>query len=209
MRARDVMSSPVITVTPDTTAKDAADLLASNGFTALPVINDDDRLIGIVTEADVVRDRFPRDPRYRNAYQEEVLGVSARPHRPAATVGEVMTTSVISMGAGTDVVDLVTAMLDNKVRAMPIVDGSRVVGIVTRRDLLRVLARDDQQIATDIRHRLGNYGGPQRWTVNVHDGAAAIRDEFDNATDRHVVTVLAEAVPGVTSAEVTSKTAAG
>ena len=135
MRARDVMSSPVITVTPDCCVKEAADLLASKGFTALPVVNDDDRLIGIVTETDVMRDQFPRHPTYRNDAHDSPLP----PHRPAATVGEVMTTSVIGMGAGTTVVDLVTAMLDDNVRAMPIVDGSRIVGIVTRRDLLRFL----------------------------------------------------------------------
>ncbi len=108
------------------------------------------------------------------------------PHAPAATVGAVMTTPVIGMGVGTDVVDVVTAMLDDRVRSIPIVDGSRVVGIVTRRDLVRMLARDDQAIAADVRHRLAMYGVPDRWTVAVHDGAVAIGDEFDNPTDRHV-----------------------
>ncbi|WP_291412894.1 CBS domain-containing protein [Actinophytocola sp.] len=59
MRARDIMSSPVITVRPDTTIKAAAGLLATHGFTALPVVADDDRLIGIVTEADLVTTRGP------------------------------------------------------------------------------------------------------------------------------------------------------
>src|SRR5438270_6785063 len=70
MRARDVMTSPAITVTPGTTVKEAATLLAVNGFTALPVLDDDDRLIGIVTEADLVRDRFPYDPRYRHLHPD-------------------------------------------------------------------------------------------------------------------------------------------
>jgi CBS domain-containing protein len=98
------------------------------------------------------------------------------------------------MGAGADVVDVVTAMLSAGVRSMPIVDGSRVVGIVTRRDLMRALVRDDDRtIAADVRHRLAMYGGPDRWTVDVHDGAVAIGDEFDNATDQHVAEVLTEA----------------
>ncbi len=63
MRARDIMSTPVTTVRPGTTVKEAAALLATNGFTALPVVDDGDRIIGIVTEADLVRDRVPRDPR--------------------------------------------------------------------------------------------------------------------------------------------------
>ena len=203
MRARDVMSSPVITVTPETSVKEAANLLSANGFTALPVLDEDDRLIGIVTEADLVRDRFPRDPRYRHAYFADVDGVPENGRPLPTRVGEVMTSPVTAMSATTDVVELVGVMLGDRVRSMPIVDGSRVVGIVTRRDLVRVLARDDKAIAVDVRHRLAKYGGPERWTVSVHDGEVEITDQFDNATDRHVATVLAEAVPGVVRAHAT------
>lgn len=200
MRALDIMSSPVVTVAPDTAVKHAAELLASNGFTALPVV-DAGGLIGIVTEADVVRDRFPRDPRYRvtDGY-DSAAQVSVAP----STVGAVMTTPAVGMGAGTDVVDLVAAMLNDRIRSMPIVDGSRVVGIVTRRDLVRALARDDHTIAQDVRHQLAMFGGPHRWTVEVDDGVVTIGDEFDSAADRHAAAVLAEAVPGVTSACVNS-----
>jgi CBS domain-containing protein len=181
--------------------------LASNGFTTLPVLDDDGRLIGILTEADVMRGRFPRDPRYHHAVDGDILGADETPQVPAVAVDAVMTTPAIGMGAGADVVDVVTAMLSACVRSMPIVDGSRVVGIVTRRDLVRVLARDDQAIAADVRHRLAMYGRPYRWTVAVHDGAVAIGDEFDSPTDRHVVAVLAEAVSGVTTVRVASHAA--
>jgi len=208
MQARDIMGTPVITVTAATTVKAAATLLASNGYTTLPVLDADERLIGVVTEADIVRDRFPRDPRYYCTDEAgllggQILGAEDAPRVPAATVGEVMTSPAISVGARTDVVDLVTAMRDGGVRAMPIVEGSRVVGVVTRRDLLRTLGRDDRKIATDVRHRLDIYGGPDRWTVEVCDGAVSIHDTFDNAADRHAATVLAEAVRGVVVAHVT------
>ena len=150
MRARDIMTTPVVTVTPVTPIKEAAATLAGNGFTALPVVDAGDRLIGIVTEADIA--------------------VLAR------------------------------ALLDAGHRSMPIVDGSRVVGIVTRRDIVRVIARDDQAIAEDVRHRLAIYGGDRRWRVEVHEGMVTIGDQFDDETDRHVATVLAEAVPGVVRA---------
>ena len=204
MQARDMMSSPVVTVRPETTVKDAAILLASNGFTALPVLDHNDGLVGIITEADVVRDRFPRDPRYHNPDEEDVAGLGDARQAAASTVGAVMTSPAIGMGADTDVVDLVTAMLTDRVRSMPILKDSRVVGVVTRRDLVRALAREDDAISRDVRHRLANYGGPYRWTVGVHDGAVDILDEFDNATDRHVAEVLAEAVPGVTAVQVAS-----
>ena len=207
MRARDLMSTPVITVTPEMSVKQAAVLLSSHGFTALPVVDDDDGLIGIITEADVVRGRFPRDPRYRHVYAQYIADtVDDFVPSVAATVGAVMTTPVTAMDAGTDVVDLCTAMLDTSVRSMPIVEGCRVVGMVTRRDLVRALARDDQAIAADVRHRLGMYGGPDRWSVEVHDGQVLLGDEFEDATDRHVATVLAEAVPGVTGVHTVGST---
>jgi CBS-domain-containing membrane protein len=87
MRARDIMSSPVVTVTPDTTVKDAANLLASNGFTALPVLDSDGRLARVVTEADVVRDRFPHDLRY-NVSEHDLPLVDGSQREPGTTVGE-------------------------------------------------------------------------------------------------------------------------
>jgi CBS domain-containing protein len=194
MRARDIMTKTVTTVAPETPIKAAAAALAGNGFTALPVVDGDDRLIGIVTEADLVRDRVPRDPRALCHPGDELATATT------TTVGEVMTTAVVAMGQGTDVALLAKALLDSGYRSMPIVDGSRVVGIVTRRDIVRVIARDDHTIAEDVRHRLEIYGGDRRWRVEVRDGMVTIGDEFDDEADRHVATVLAEAVPGVVRA---------
>ena len=194
MRARDIMTAPVITVRPGTSIKAAAALLAEHGFTALPVLDEDDRLVGIVTEADIVRDRVPRDPRAPiHVDRSDAVPVTT-------TVGEVMTTPVVAMGPGTDVALLGKALLESGFRSVPIVEGSVVVGIVTRRDIVRAIARDDDTIAADVRHRLEIYGGCGRWHVEVHGGVVSIADEFDDETDRHVATVLAEAVPGVTRA---------
>lgn len=195
MRARDIMTAPVITARPETTIKEAAALLAERGFTALPVLDDDNRLVGFVTEADLVRGRVPRDPRFLRHpdHQDVALPVTT-------TVGEVMTTPATAMGPGTDVAVLAKALLDDGHRSMPIVEGATVVGIVTRRDIVRTIARDDATIAADVRHRLEIYGNDRRWQVEVHDGVVSIGDKFDDETDRHVVTVLAEAVPGVVRA---------
>lgn len=196
MRARDIMSSPVVTVPVTLQVKAAAALLASRGFTALPVVDDDDRLIGIVTEADLVRDRIPRDPRSRVHPGAPTKGLSSRP-----TVGDVMSTPAVAMGPGTDVAVLASALLEARQRSMPIVDGSQVIGIVTRHDLVRVVGRDDSAIAKDVRHKLEVYGGPARWRVDVHNGVVSIDDKFHDEADRHVATVLAEAVPGVVRAD--------
>lgn len=192
MRARDLMTAPVITVHPWTSAKEAAELLSAHGFTALPVVDDDDRLVGIVTEADLIRGRIPADPRYVHEPREPIAG---------KTVGDLMTTPVTAMSTGTDVADLCQALVDARIRAMPIVDGSAVVGIITRGDVVRVLARDDSDIARDVKHRLEIYGGSGRWQVEVSDGFVHITDQFDDDSDRHVAQLLALAVPGVVAAE--------
>ena len=78
-----------------------------------------------------------------------------------------MTSPSPSVREGADVVDLVTTMRADGLRSMPVVDGPRLVGIVTRRDLARTLTRDDLAVATDVLHQLEIYGGHGRWTVEV------------------------------------------
>ncbi|GAA5112525.1 CBS domain-containing protein [Haloechinothrix salitolerans] len=186
-----------MTVRRETEIATAAKLLCDRGFTALPVVNDDDELVGIVTEADLVARRFPPDPRYRSGPDDGVILA-----RAGSTVADVMTTDVLTARTGTDVAALAEQMLTRHVRSVPVVEGDRVIGVVSRRDLVRTLARDDNMVARDVRHRLEIYGGPLRWTVSVHNGVARIRDTRDDLTDRHVATVIAESVPGVTRAEV-------
>jgi CBS domain-containing protein len=193
MRARDLMTAPVITVQPWTSAKEAAELLSTHGFTALPVVDDDDGLIGIVTEADLIRGRIPADPRHIPVHHEAAVA--------GRTVGDLMTSPATAMSSGTDVTDLCQALVDARIRAMPIVDGSAVVGIVTRGDIVRVLAREDTDIARDVKHRLEIYGGSGRWKIDVRDGCVHIADQFDDDTDRHVAQLLALAVPGVIAAD--------
>jgi CBS domain-containing protein len=196
MLASDIMTRTLVTVTATTSVPEAATLLASHGFTALPVVDDDRALIGLLTEIDILRDRFPHDPRFYCSDEGDIAPPATR--RPAATVGGVMTSPAPSVRAGADVVDVVAIMRADGLRSMPVVDGPRLVGIVTRRDLVRTLTRGDLAVATDVRHQLEIYGGHGRWTVEVDGGSVTITDALENDADRHVATVLAEAVRGVT-----------
>jgi signal-transduction protein with cAMP-binding, CBS, and nucleotidyltransferase domain len=180
MRAREIMTTPVLTLGAGTTAREAASRLAERGFSAAPVVAGDDRLVGIVTV-------------------NELTGAAGQ------TVGEVMRAPAASAGPDTDVVDLTSALLGSGQPAMPIVDGARVVGIVTRHDLMRV-GRDDASIARDVRRKLEVYGGPHHWEVHVDHGVVTIGDDATDdqttdETDRQVAAAVAEAVPGVVRAE--------
>jgi CBS domain-containing protein len=201
MRAQDVMSSPAVTLHPERSVRDAAKVLSSNGFTAAPVVDGNGRLLGMVTEADLVGDRILPDGRGRIWWEAET-SADPRASKPAATVGQVMTRPAVSVTPDADVRDVARMMLADQVRSIPVVDAMGVVGVVTRRDLLKLVARDDMSIAAAVRSHLAAYRGSDYWTVSVHDGAVAIVDDLDSATDRHVARVIAEAVAGVSSVEV-------
>ena len=195
MHARDIMTRSVVSVLPTAGVAQAAGTLTYRGFTALPVVDETGALIGIVTEADIIRHRFPIDlPADQNP---------AAPARSAAHVGQVMTSPAISVSHDADVTVAARVMLAGHYRCLPIVDGTMLVGVVTRSDILRALTRTDAEIAADIRTHLQVLGGHARWTVQVSDGEAVIRDGFHEASDRAVAQVLAEAVRGVISASIT------
>lgn len=195
MRVRDVMSRTVVTVRPHDSIRKAAALLVERGFTALPVVGHDGDLVGIVTEADLIPGRLPHDPR---------LGVLDQVTGPgiAGTVGDVMTCHVTVTTTTADVAVAARAMLDQRRRALPVVEDGRLAGIVTRRDLMRVVARDDDLVAADVRHRLDIYGGPGRFTVTAHDGVVVITDEHDDPADAHTTRAVAAAIPGVATVRV-------
>lgn len=182
MRARDIMTSPVITVTPDVPLKGAAALMVSHGFTALPVVDDDKQLIGIVTEADLVRGKYLEDAN--------------------AVVADVMTTPAVAMDAAAPAEMLARVMIDDQRRCIPIVDGSTVIGVVTRRDLVRVIARADTTVTAEVQRVLDMYGGGRKWTVTVNDGEAVIGAETTDEETERILVALADAVPGVLHARV-------
>lgn len=192
MKAREIMTVPVVTVHVDSSVREAATLLTQRRIISLPVLDDDGRIIGIISEADLIRDRMPHDPRSHLRPEEHEKA------DPARFVREIMSTTVICLGENADTADLAAVMLDNTIRAVPIVDGARVVGIVSRRDLLRTLLRDDAMIEADVSQRVCDYAGSAaRWNITVRDGVATIRGHFDDAVRREVITALASTVPGV------------
>ena len=197
MLARAVMSHPVVTVHPWTTVTDTATLLARHGFTAVPVLDDDNRLVGIVTEIDLLRGRVRPDPR-RSRWG---AGWSSGSY-PGNTVDEVVDDPVESLTPGADVADAVRMMSDERIRCLPIVDGGTVVGVVTRRDLLRLVVHDDCSIARDVDAALAGFNDPDRWTVGVQAAVVEIDDFRDCADDRELARRLVSALPGVTGVTV-------
>lgn len=196
MLVRDIMTRTVLTVPPAVPVRAVAALLTGRGLTALPVVDDTGSLVGIVTEADVLQDRIHHDPRSPLLTRELAAGP------PPTRVSDVMTTDVVTAEPWTDVADLVVQMRERGIRSVPVVDAGAVVGIVSRRDVVRTLTRADAAIADDVRHRLEIYAGPGRWAVAVDAGVVTLADPFTDPDERHTATVLAAAVRGVADVRV-------
>jgi CBS domain-containing protein len=191
MRVREVMSSPAVVVAPETSVKHAAAILDERGFTCLPVVDGDGKLAGAVSEADLLMNRFPPDPR---------VPIFERPEREvAATISDVMTADVLTVAPDDEVSVVLAALNAAGHRSVPVVDASTVVGVVTYRDLVHALARDDTLIAADVRRRLDLYGGSARWTVGVQGGEVTLGTEHRDPLDRSIALRVAESVLGVTS----------
>jgi CBS domain-containing protein len=196
------MTREVVTVGPETPAKYAAEVMAEHGFAAPPVV-DEDQLVGIVAEADVLRDRMPPDPRLHRRRDD-----GAERTALSLLVRGVMTTDVRCVEPVADVADVARVFVDERLRSVPVVDDGRLVGIVSRRDLLRALVRPDEE----IRHELlrlgeGYTGALDAWEVTVSQGVATIRrtrglPEPTAEVERQALPALARTVGGVVGVRV-------
>ena len=190
MRTCDVMSSPVVTVPPDAPLKEVAATLVEHGINAVPVVDAGDRLIGIVSEADLLS----LEP-----------GPSAFGGTAPRTAGEVMRKSVYTLTGDTDATAAARLMLRHRLKSVPVVAGERVVGMVARRDLLRLIARSDHAIQTDLDRRLKEeIQALQQLVVTVTGGAVTI-DAAASPLARQLLQGLAGKVPGVVEMRTTQR----
>jgi CBS domain-containing protein len=187
MRARDIMSRPVLSVGPDTTVRDGILRLTEKGFAALPVVDELGRVIGIFSESDAVR--------------ATMTTVDGSDHRDDP-VSAVMTAPVEVVAPGADIVTVAERMLAGRLRCLPVVEEGLLIGVVARRDLLRTIVRDDDVIGANVRSLLDDYAGSRRhWDVEVTKGAVVISGEFADEAERAVVGALGRTAAGVTGVE--------
>ena len=190
VRARDVMSRPVVSVTADTPLRDVITVLTEHGFGGLPVVDDEQRVVGIVNEADVLR-------------------VSTRGGE-SVTAGDVMTRPVEVVSPDTEISAVAEHMVAAHLRCVPVVDHTVLIGVVARRDLLRMLVRSDDVIAVQVRALLADYSGNRpRWTTAVAEGRVTITGRFDDEAERRVVEALTRTVPGVRGVELRVRATTG
>ena len=188
MLVREVMSRPAVTVNDDVTVKTAIALLEQHQISAMPVIDAAGRLIGVISEADVVREMVVPDQR---AHEIPVRLTAAPVH---LVVADIMSTHPITIPAEADLAVAAELMTSSAIKSLPVLDHDRLVGVVSRRDVIRVLARPDVQIEAEIDELFRQTGND--WLVDVTDGVAVI-DGPVGEREQELARVLVTSVPGI------------
>ena len=223
MRAMDVMTTNVITVDPDTSVQQLATLLSERGISGVPVVDKDNRLVGVVTEGDLLHRAetgTERRIQRRRSRWLDTIGAdqeAARDYVKAhgRIVREIMTREVISVSDTTELADIATLLETKRIKRVPVLRDGKLVGIVSRANLVRALAmtKSEPEIEADsddrtIRQKLITELQGQEW-VHMWGADIIVRDRIvhlwfsDDRSDeeRQAVRIAAENIPGVRQVE--------
>ena len=216
MKASDVRSRNILSVGRDATIAEAIRLMLDNQISGLPVI-DAGRLVGILTEGDLLRRSETGTERHRPRWLEILMGPGRLAGEYVRTHGrkveEIMTRDVVSVTPDTPLDEIVALMERRRIKRVPVLDGDAPVGIVSRTDLLRALARtlDEEPVAVvgddEIRERILAELAKVSWvprdglTITVGDGAVGLDGVILDEKEREALRVAVENVPGVRAVE--------
>jgi CBS domain-containing protein len=212
MKAVDVMIRDLVTVGPDTTVADAVKLLAEHDISALPVV-EQGQLIGIISEADLVHRTELGTDEHRPWWLEAITPASTLAEEFAKShgkkVAELMTTDVVTVSEDATLAEIATLLERKRIKRVPVVTNGKLVGIVSRSNLIQALASqprshddeidEDRQIRQELLSRLNE----QQWTdfgsrnVIVSSGIVYLWGLVGSDNERTALVALAEGVPGV------------
>ena len=213
MNAADVMVTNVITVGLDACLQDVAHLLLTNRISAVPVVDSDGKVVGIVSEGDLMRRAEAGTGRRRSWWLslltgKEVLAAQyVKEH--SRKVADVMTRDVITATPDTPLQDIANILEKNSIKRVPIIEDGKMVGLVSRANLLQALASLRKQIEggtpndTKIRETVVQRLNAEPWlrssliNVIVQDGTVELWGIVDSPTEKKAVRVAAEETPGV------------
>jgi len=213
MKASDVMVRDVITVRPETGVDAAVRLLAEHDVSALPVVDVNGRLVGIISEADLIRRIEIGTEKHRSGWLESITAAStlaaefAKSH--GKKVGEIMTTDVVSVSEDTSLSEIAALFERKRIKRVPVIRNGQLVGIVSRSNLIQALASrigaggEQQNTDRRIRSELLSRMQGQKWTdfgsrnIIVSDGVVHLWGLVGSEEERTALTALAEEIPGV------------
>ncbi len=217
MIASDVMTRNFLSISPDTSVAEAIRLMLDNRISGLPVIDAAGRLVGILTEGDLLRRGETGTERHRPRWLEILMGPGRLAGEYVRTHGrrveEIMTRDLVTVTPETSLDEVVGLMERRRIKRVPVLDGDVPVGIVSRADLLRVLARtfEEEPPATggddEIRERILAELAKVSWVprdglaITVANGVVDLDGVILDEKERQALRVAAENVPGVKAVE--------
>jgi len=212
MRAHQIMTKPVITVTPDATVLEAAEIMLRQRISGLPVVDAAGKLVGIVSEGDFIHRSEIGTERRRGALLRFILGAGKSAsdfvQEHGGKISEIMTPTPATVTEDTPLADIVDLMERRNVKRLPVLRNDKIVGIVTRANLLQAVASIARHIpdptADDdhIRNRIINTLEKVDWCPNglnviVHDGIVHLSGVITDERSRRAAIVVAENIDGV------------
>jgi CBS domain-containing protein len=213
MKAKEVLSPNVVTVSPDATILQAARLMLQKHISGLPVADASGRLVGILSEGDFLRRRETGTQRRRSRWLEFLMGpgkiASEYTHSHGMRVSEVMTDTVRTISEDTELEEIVEMMEHYRIKRVPVVRDGKLVGIVTRSNLMHAMismartAPETQQSDVAIRDQLLTELKKQEWVpiamsnVVVNGGVVELWGAIIDERQRAALKVAAENIPGV------------
>ena len=214
MKAGDIMSPRVISIAPDANVLEAIQLMLDKHISGLPVIDKSGALVGVITEGDFLRRAETGTERKRPRWLEFLMGPRRMAdeyiHAHARKVGEVMTSEPITIDESTPLDEIVQTLERKRIKRLPVMRGSQVVGIVSRANLLRALstlgaaAPPPAKSDTAIRQQLLAEFDKLTWApialidVVVKNGVVELWGTITEESQGEGLKVVAENIPGVT-----------
>jgi CBS domain-containing protein len=216
MQARDVMTREVVATAPEASVKDVAVLMINNRVSGVPVLDQESRLVGIVTEGDLLRRAESGTVRRSSRWSEWFAPNSGLAAEYAKShgrrVADVMTREVATLPETAGLVEIADLMETKGIKRIPVMEDGRLVGIVSRANLLQVLASGGVTTADEERDRTirtllvtelrkHKWGRPAEDSVVVADGVVHLWGVVGSEAERNALRVAGENVPGVRSVE--------
>jgi CBS domain-containing protein len=200
-RVRDVMTSGVVTAGPGTTFKRIAELLTEHEIGAVPIVGDDGRPVGVVSEADLLRTQEYPPGSGPVPLGQRLLHPAAVAKAGGRTARDLMTILPATVGPDASLAHAARRMLRSRVRRLLVVDDEGLLaGVVTRGDLLRVFLRDDEAIRVEIHEGViarELCQDPLRFRVGVRDGVVDLAGQVDRRDELPLLLELVAGVEGV------------
>lgn len=214
MKAADVMATNVITVRLDTPVAKIAEVLLANRISAVPVVNDKDLLVGIVSEGDLIHRVESGTERHRSWWLELLTGKEVLAYEfvksHARKAADVMTRPVVSVKPDAPLGDVAALLEKHRIKRVPVVSNGKIVGIVSRANLVQALVSlehakkaeasvDDLTLHNEILGQLRSQSwlDPSTISVVVNNGIVELWGIVDSETEKNAIRVAVEVTPGV------------